>query len=81
MPTKMTEEDLGKIISAQLFSCLHDTKYSYVSKSSPNFSHLTEDGERLMMEIITMLVPKAVEIERDKFQAYAEQLIMDKLKT
>lgn len=76
----MVEEDVGKIIAAQLFSCLHDTKYSYVSKTSPTFSHLTEDGERLMMEIITMLVPKAVEVERDKFQAYAEQLIIDNLK-
>ena len=75
----LTEKDIGKMLSAQLFSILHDSTYSYVSTSSPDFSHLTPDGENLMMEVIRMIVPKAVALEQKKMQDYAEQVVMKNL--
>lgn len=75
----LTEKDIGKMLSAQLFSILHDSTYSYVSTSSPDFSHLTPDGENLMMEVIRMVVPKAVALEQKKMQDYAEQVVMKNL--
>ena len=76
----LNEKDIGKMMAAQLFSILHDQAYSYISTVNPEYSHLTEDGEKIMMEFIRMVTPKAVAIEQKKMQDYAEQVVINNLK-
>lgn len=75
----LNDRDIGKMITSQLFAILHDTEYSYVSTLDPQYSHLTEAGEKIMLECIRMMIPRAVAFEQKKMQEYAERVVMNNL--
>ncbi len=76
----MTEQDIGKILSGQLFSLMNDSRYGYRS-SVANYSHLKEEGIEVMSELIKMLAPKVVNIIEQQEETAAKQKMMDTLNT
>jgi hypothetical protein len=76
----MTEKEIGQIIAAQLLATVRNREHSYVSSVGTQYSHLTEDGQRLMADLITLMFPKAVECEAKRIKDAAEQMMMDALK-
>lgn len=76
----LNKHEIGKILASQLFDLMRDNKYGYAS-STPAYSHLTEDGQRVMAELIHLLAPKVVEAQREHDKQLAEKLVMDNLKS
>lgn len=74
----LNEEEVGKILSSQLFSLMLDGRYSY--SGSPSFSHLNDKGKKVMADLVEMLVPKVVECQQQMDRDRAEKLVMENLK-
>lgn len=75
----LTEDQVGKILSAQLFALMRDKNYSYTS-STPAYSKLHENGYEVMQALIEMLVPKVAEAQLLSDKERAEKLVMNNLK-
>lgn len=75
----LTEDQVGKILSAQLFALMRDKNYSYTS-STPTYSKLHENGYEVMQAMIEMLVPKVAEAQAYADKQRAENLVMNNLK-
>jgi hypothetical protein len=74
----LSEEQIGKLLSAQLFALMRDRRYGYAS--TPSFSNLNSSGKQIMAELVEMLVPKVVETIHAEDKERAEQLVVDNLK-
>lgn len=76
----MTENEIGKILAAQLLAAVRHKELSYVSSVGAQYCHLTENGKRVMAELTDMMFSKAVECEQRRIKDAAEQMMMDALK-
>ena len=77
----MDKQDIGMILVSQLSGLMKDSRYSYVtSTSDPEFSHLREPGEKIMLELVKTMFKRVVAIELAEDRARAEQYMMDNLK-
>jgi hypothetical protein len=77
----MDKQDIGMILVSQLAGLMKDSRYSYVtSTNDPEYSHLREPGEKIMMELVKAMFKKVVAIELAEDRARAEQLVMENLK-
>jgi hypothetical protein len=77
---RMKKEDLGNVLATQLVECMANRKYGYKSGTGTQYSHLTDEGKALMLELIDRLVPIAHNIYDTDSKNRAEQLMMDSLK-
>jgi hypothetical protein len=76
----LTEKEIGAILAAQLMSAVRNKDQSYVSGAGVQYSHLTDSGKKVMAELVEMMFIKAVELDKQRRQQDAEQLVMDNLK-
>lgn len=76
----MTEKEIGQILAAQLLATTRNREHSYVSSVGAQYSHLTEDGKRLMLELVEVMFGKAVTCEQERIKNAAEQMMIDALK-
>lgn len=76
----MTEKEIGQVLAAQLLATVRNREHSYVSNVGAQYSHLTEDGRRLMAELIEVMFIKAVVCEQERIKNAAEQMMLDALK-
>lgn len=76
----LNEDQIGKILSAQLFALMRDKNYSY-SSSTPAYSKLHENGYEVMQAMIEMLVPKVAEAQFLADKERAEKIVMNNLKS
>lgn len=74
----MTENEIGKILSAQLFSLMRDSQYSY--SGNPRYSSLNDSGKKIMADLVDILVSKVVECQQQIDKDQAEKIVMDNLK-
>ena len=76
----LTEKEIGSILVAQLMGAIRNKDYSYVSTAHSQFSHLTDSGKKIMSELTEIMFIKAVELDKQRRQQDAEQIVMDNLK-
>lgn len=76
----MTEKEIGQILAAQLLAAVRNREHSYVSSVGAQYSHLTEDGRRIMTELVDLMFSKAVVCEQERIKNAAEQMMIDALK-
>lgn len=76
----MTEKEIGQILAAQLLAAVRNREHSYVSSVGIQYSHLTDDGKRVMSELTELMFGKAVECEQQRIKDAAEQMMIDALK-
>ncbi len=76
----MTEKEIGQILAAQLVAISRNRELSYVSSVGHNYSHMTDDGKKMMAELVDMMFTKAVECEQKRIKDTAEQMMVDSLK-
>ncbi len=76
----MTEKEIGQILAAQLLATVRNRELAYVSSVGIQYSHLTDDGKRVMGELVELMFGKAVECEQRRIKDAAEQMMMDALK-
>lgn len=76
----LTEREIGSILAAQLMAAVRNKDQSYVSNTSAQYSHLEESGKKIMAELTELMFVKAVELDQNRRQQDAEQLVMENLK-
>ena len=76
----LTEKEIGSILAAQLMGAVRNKDLSYVSATHPQFSHLTDSGKKIMSELTEIMFIKVVELDKQRRQQDAEQIVMDNLK-
>jgi len=76
----LTEKEIGSILAAQLMSAVRNNDYAYVSSVGANYSYLKDPGKKIMAELTELMFTKAVELDKQRRQQDAEQLVMDNLK-
>ena len=76
----LTEREIGSILAAQLMAAVRNKDQSYVSATSAQYSHLEESGKKIMAELTELMFVKAVELDQNRRQQDAEQLVMENLK-
>ena len=76
----LTEREIGSILAAQLMATIRNKDQSYVSNTSAQYSHLEESGKKIMAELTELMFVKAVELDQNRRQQDAEQLVMENLK-
>jgi hypothetical protein len=76
----LTEKEIGTILAAQLMSAVRNNDYAYVSGVSAHYSHLKDPGKKIMAELTELMFTKAVELDKQRRQNDAEQLVMDNIK-
>jgi hypothetical protein len=77
---KMTEREIGHILAAQLLAAVRNKEMSYVSTVNAQYSHLTDDGRRVMSELVELMFTKAVVCEQERIKNAAEQMMVDAIK-
>ena len=76
----LTEKEIGAILAAQLMAAVRNRDQSYVSATSAQYSHLEDSGKKIMAELTELMFVKAVELDQNRRQQDAEQLVMENLK-
>jgi len=76
----LTESEIGSVLAAQLMAAIRNREQSYVSHIDSRYSHLESPGKKLMAELVDMMFIKAVELDKQRRQQDAEQLVMENLK-
>ena len=76
----MNRQDLGNLLASQLISCMSDRRYGHSSSMDSKYSHLNDEGLKMMSELITLLAPVADGIRKEEIKNSAEDLMMAKLK-
>lgn len=76
----MDKNDLGHVLATQLIECIANSKYGYMSSTSPGFSHLTDAGKEVMLELINGMTGTAQKIHEENIKNKAEALMVDRLR-
>ncbi len=76
----MTEQDIGKILGAQLCALVKDSRYGYTSTVS-GYSNLNDKGKLLMMELVEMLAKNVGAIAHKEEEERARELMLKSIKT
>ena len=71
---------LHKQIYAGLAEILKDKRLYYHSTAGASYCHLTDEGEKAVLEWMTLMAPKMVELEAKELDARAKALVLAELK-
>lgn len=63
-----------------LYEIIKDSKLYYNSSIGPNYSHLTEDGEKAVLFWINLMAPEMIQHETAMLDARAKKMVIDELK-
>lgn len=76
----MRTQDIEKMLIGSIKELLKDRRYFYYSTIGPEYCHLTEEGNRAILEAINLLGSRmVVAIEKDDIER-SKQLMLDELK-
>lgn len=78
--TTMDNDVIKTVTYAGLKELLFDRKYFYHSHVGVNYCHLTEDGERAVLEYIRVMAPLMREAEEKALDQRAKDIVMRTLK-
>lgn len=78
--TTMDNDVLKTVTYAGLRELVFDRKYFYYSSVGTNYSHLTDEGERAILEYIKVMAPLMREAEEKALDQRAKDLVMKTLK-
>jgi len=76
----MRTQDVEKMMVGSIKEILKDRKYFYYSTIGPDYCHLTEEGNRAIIDIMNILGSRmAVAIEKEDIER-SKKLVLDELK-
>jgi len=76
----MDNDVIKTVIYAGVKELIFDRKYFYHSTVGASYSHLTEDGERAILEYIRVMAPLMREAEEKALDQRAKDIVMRTLK-
>jgi hypothetical protein len=75
----MNEHEVGKVLISTLSNIVHDRIYCHRS-TIKGYSHLTENGERLMSELIQTMVPVLIAAQEKQLEDQAKEFMLEQMK-
>lgn len=76
----MRSQDVEKLLVGGIKEILRDKKYFYYSSVGPAYCHLTEDGNRVIIEAINMLGARMISALEQEDVERSKQIMLDELK-
>ena len=67
-------------VYAGIFEILKDQRLYYHSKVGSEYCHLTEEGEKAVVQWINMMGPQMHKLQEEEMNAHAKKLVWDELK-
>jgi len=77
---RMLRRDVEKMILGSIKEIIRDRQYFYHSTIGHEYCHLTEEGNRAILDIINILGPRLVKAEAEEDIERSKQLVLDQLK-
>ena len=78
--SKMDRQAVKDLAFGGLVEILKSKRYYYYSTVGADYCHLTEEGEKMVVEYINMLGYKVMKAEEDDLNRRAKELTMKALK-
>jgi len=63
-----------------LMEIMKDRQYFYYSEVGPDYCHLTEEGERAIIEFINLVSYKMLEADNEELNQRAKEMVLKSLK-
>jgi hypothetical protein len=76
----MDNDVIKTVMYAGVKELIFDSKYFYHSAVGANYSHLTKDGERAVLDYIRVMAPLMREAEEQALDQRAKNIVMQTLK-
>lgn len=75
----MTHDALKNLIYGGLTQLMQNKEYYYHSSVNPNFSHWTDEGEKVLVGYLTVMGPQMLAAEQKRLDIRAKEMVMDQL--
>jgi hypothetical protein len=76
----MKSQDVEKMVIGSIKEILRDRRYFYNSTVGPDYCHLTEEGNRAILDLINVLGSRMlIALEQEDVER-SKQLVLDNLK-
>ena len=76
----MRTQDVEKMIVGSIKEIIRDRQYFYHSTVGPEYCHLTEEGNRAILDVINILGSRLLKAEAEEDIERSKQLVLDELK-
>jgi hypothetical protein len=76
----MLRRDVERMIIGSIKEIIKDRQYFYHSTVGPDYCHLTDEGNRAILDVINILGPRLLKAESEEDIERSKQLVLDQLK-
>jgi hypothetical protein len=76
----MLRRDVEKMIVGSIKELIKDKQYFYNSSVGPEYSRLTDEGNRTIIDIINILGPRLLKAETEEDIERSKELVLKELK-
>lgn len=77
---RMLRRDVERMIIGSVKEIIKDRQYFYHSTIGPEYCHLTEEGNRAIIDLVNLLGSRLLKAELEEDIERSKQLVLDQLK-
>ena len=77
---QMLRRDIERMIIGSIKEIIQDRQYFYHSTAGPEYCHLTEEGNRAIIDLVNVLGSRLLKAEAEEDIERSKQLVLDQLK-
>lgn len=77
---QLTDKECVNLVMATLRLCANDRELAYVSRVSAEYSHITDDGERMLLNTLKIIFPYIVANESNRVDDLMHDHLLKELK-
>ena len=77
---RMLRRDVERMIIGSVKEIIRDRQYFYHSTIGPEYCHLTEEGNRAIIDLVNLLGSRLLKAELEEDIERSKQLVLDQLK-
>jgi hypothetical protein len=78
--SRMNKEALKDLTYGGVMEILHNSRFYYRSSVGSQYSHLTDDGEKALIEYMKLMSFKMLEAEEAELDSRAKKMVLNTLK-
>jgi hypothetical protein len=76
----MLRRDVEKMIMGSIKEIIRDKQYFYHSTVGPEYCHLTDEGNRAILDLVNVLGARLLKAETEEDIERSKQMVLDQLK-
>jgi hypothetical protein len=76
----MLRRDVERMIIGSVKEIIRDRQYFHYSTVGPEYCHLTEEGNRAIIDLVNILGSRLLKAEAEEDVERSKQLVLDQLK-